>query len=484
MRNIIVLVVAAAALGCGTDAGDGPSAPDRAPTKLTFLVQPSRTEGTVRMAPAPQIAIQDASGSTIAAANGEVTIALAENPNGAMLTGTTTVSAVAGIATFSDLRIDRPGTYRLVVTSHDLTQATSEEFRIGLTVRRISAGLRHTCAITVADVTYCWGHNESMQLGYQTPVLYSRVAGMTELPPGVFLESLSLGSGHTCGRSTAGSAYCWGAIISEGMTGTTATPYLISPPTGGDFLSIEATGGFSCGIVDSGDAYCWGYAGYEGRLGDGTYEDRFTPTRVLAPEGVRFRRLSRGSAQTCGITDSDALYCWGRSIGPTPTELVIPGSPALAEVGGGLAYMCASAAAGTIYCWGDNMFGQLGNGTVEPSHVPIPVAEPNGRYVQLAVGGEHSCGLTTDATVYCWGKGGSGQLGNGVFSHSNIPVLVDLPAGVRIVGIASGGMHTCALSDAGAVYCWGDNSLGQLGTPEFGGIGIPSYSATPRLALQ
>ncbi|HEX7118348.1 MAG TPA: hypothetical protein VF212_06145 [Longimicrobiales bacterium] len=482
MRNILVLVVIGAALGCSSDDGVGPSGPDRTPTSLTFVVQPSQTEGTMATAPAPQVAIQDEDGSTISTATGDVTVALAENPNGATLTGTTTVSAVGGIATFPDLRIDRPGTYRLVATSPGLTQATSEEFRIRLTVRQLSAGLRHTCAITAADVTYCWGHNDAMQLGYRTAVRYSSVAGVVELPAGVVLQSLSLGSSHTCGKSTAGSWYCWGAANYGDVTGPTA-PRPISLPTGEDFVSVEADDRFSCGVAASGDAYCWGFAGYEGRLGDGTYEDRFTPTRVLAPDGVRFRRLSRGFAHTCGITVSDALYCWGWSIGPTPAEFTVPDSPALAEVGGGLAYMCASSAAGTIYCWGDNMFGQLGNGSVEPNHAPMPIAEPNGQYVQLAVGGEHGCGLTADAMVYCWGRGGSGQLGNGDPSaNSSIPVLVDLPAGVRIVEIAAGGMHTCALSDAGDVYCWGDNSLGQLGIPELDGAA--TYSAIPRLALQ
>lgn len=480
--RIVTLLAVVGALGCSADHAAGPVPGQSTPAKLTFLAQPSRTEGTVAIAPAPRIAVQDERGSTIATFSGDVTIALADNPHGATLSGATTVSAVAGIATFSDLRIDRPGTYKLIATSRDVAQQTSDQFRISLTVRQIGAGQHHSCAITVADVTYCWGQNQSLQLGYRTTALYSKVAGVVELPSGLVLQSLSLGTRHSCAKSMAGPAYCWGTFLYGDETDATS-PRLVTAPAGEDFVSIEASDDFSCGVAASGDAFCWGLAGYEGRLGDGTTEDRRTPTRVLAPEGVRFRQLSDGFYHTCGITVSDALYCWGWSVGPTPLEFSLPGSPALTEIGGGWAHMCASTAGGMIYCWGDNSVGQLGNGTVEPTHVPTPIAEPNGQYVQLAVGGGHSCALTTEGAVYCWGNNVYGQLGNGTLSAgSSTPVHVDLPAGVHVVAIASGGMHSCALSNDGAVYCWGDNALGQLGIPEL--AGSDAYTATPRLALQ
>jgi alpha-tubulin suppressor-like RCC1 family protein len=483
MRNIITLGFIAVAFGCGGDAGVGPEAPDPTPRKLGFLVQPSDTEGTLAMAPALKIEIQDENGSPVAGATATVNVALANNPNGASLTGTTTVSSAGGTATFSDLRIDQPGMYRLVATSPGLTQATSAEFRISLTVLFVAAGGNHTCANTVADVTYCWGSNNRGQLGYQTPVLYSRAVRVVDLPSAVVLETLSLGSSHSCGMSSARSAYCWGAGI-YGTPTFTAGPYLIAPPTGGgDFFSVEANDYFSCGVAASGSAYCWGQAGYEGRLGDGTFDDRFTPTRVHVSEDVRFRRLSRGYAHTCGITESDALYCWGWSVGPTPSVFAVPGSPVLSEVAGGLAFMCAVSAGGTIYCWGDNMFGQLGNGTAGPTHVPTPIAGDNGQYVRLAVGGQHACGLTAEGSAYCWGHGGNGQLGNGAVGHSNIPVLVSLPSGMRFVGITAGHLHTCAWTEAGAVYCWGENSVGELG------VAVPPgttwhYTATPTAALR
>lgn len=464
LRKGVVLVCVGLASGCGSDGGVGPEPPAPRPTSLAFLVPPSRTEGTVAISPAPRIAIQDANGSTVTTAGAQVTVALADGPEGATLSGTTTVSATAGIATFADLRIDQPGTYSLLATSSGLSQALSTEFRIVLTIRTVDAGDSHTCAVTVADATYCWGQNYARQLAYDTPIPFSRAAAVAGMPSGVVLESLSLGSAQSCGRATAGEWYCWGQRMYETLSAS-AAPHAIPAIDGGNFLSVEANWDFSCGVATSGDAYCWGWAGYEGRLGDGTTEEyRLTPTRVLVQEDVRFRRLSSGYDHTCGITDAEQLYCWGWSVGPTPSLFAIDGAPELVDVEGGLAFMCALSSAGTIYCWGDNMLGQLGHGTSVPTHVPTAVVGENGRYTELAVGGEHACGVTTDGAVYCWGKGD--QLGNGTVVHSNVPLLVSMPAGVRFVEIAAGSAHSCAVSDTRSLYCWGDNHWGQLGVSE------------------
>ncbi|MBB6072448.1 hypothetical protein HKM21_23000 [Longimicrobium terrae] len=196
------------------------------------------------------------------------------------------------------------------------------------------------------------------------------------------------------------------------------------------FLSVSAGLGFTCGTTLDGAAYCWGENG-SGQLGTGDFDARAVPARVA-------------------------------------------GVPAALAASTGAAHACALTAAGEVYCWGDNSAGQLGDGTTSGSASPVRVRRPAGvRFVSVTTGAVHGCGLATDRATYCWGDNSAGQLGDGTLNGSSVPVRVQAPAGAvfRSVRSGDGAAHTCAVGAAGAAWCWGDNSYGQLGT---GAAGAPS----------
>jgi len=144
--------------------------------------------------------------------------------------------------------------------------------------------------------------------------------------------------------------------------------------------------------------------------------------------------------------------------------------PALAlAVGGG--HTCALSSSGRAYCWGANYSGQLGNGSTRGSLTPVAVSGPLS-FDFLGAGGRHTCGLTSSGTAYCWGNNGNGQLGNGSTGGSR-PTPGPVAGDLRFIAIVTGEEHTCGLTRPGTAYCWGWNEFGQLGT------GSTTRSSTP-----
>jgi alpha-tubulin suppressor-like RCC1 family protein len=116
---------------------------------------------------------------------------------------------------------------------------------------------------------------------------------------------------------------------------------------------------------------------------------------------------------------------------------------------------------GTVWTWGSNSLGQLGNGNYADSNVPVQVSNIAG-VVAIAGGDAHSLALKNDGSVWSWGDNLGGQLGNGTsILKSNVPVQVSSLTGV--IAIAAGAYHSLALKNDGTVWAWGDNGFGQLG---------------------
>ena len=158
----------------------------------------------------------------------------------------------------------------------------------------------------------------------------------------------------------------------------------------------------------------------------------------------------------------------------------------------GATHTCTVTNAGVAECWGDNTFGQLGDGqTTGPesceagsnftpcSTSPIGVTGLSSGVTGIATGDYHSCAVTSAGGVVCWGRNDLGQLGNGTTASSTTPVNV-VGLGSGVIAISAGGDDTCALT-AAAVKCWGTNAFGELGDGTSTGPQV-SASGSPRMA--
>ncbi len=191
-----------------------------------------------------------------------------------------------------------------------------------------------------------------------------------------------------------------------------------------------------------------------------------------------------GQRHTCVVTSSGAMMCWGWNIygalgdGTTTNSLVpvqVTGlTSGVTATAAGPYHTCSVVSGGGVLCWGGNQFGQLGDGTTVPAFrpTPAPVSGLASGVAALTAGYYHTCALTSSGAVLCWGANFNGRLGDGTTTNRLTPVAVSgLTSGV--VAIAAGAHHTCAVTDGGAVVCWGANFDGQLGD------GTTTAQATP-----
>jgi alpha-tubulin suppressor-like RCC1 family protein len=201
-----------------------------------------------------------------------------------------------------------------------------------------------------------------------------------------------------------------------------------------------------------------------------------TPVEVVGLTGTVIS-ISAGWYHNCALMETREVECWGSNAygqlgngqsgtGRVDTPVLVQGLAddvvALA-VGGG--HNCVLTASHRVTCWGANNYGQLGDGTTTNRATPVDVVGLPGDVVAIAAGTGQTCALTTSGGMKCWGHDWYGELGDGTSGVGNIhPQLVDvqgLPSGV--IAIAMGRFHTCALTEAGTVWCWGRNGFGELG---------------------
>ncbi|MFZ9697964.1 MAG: hypothetical protein ACO3C5_10085 [Ilumatobacteraceae bacterium] len=170
---------------------------------------------------------------------------------------------------------------------------------------------------------------------------------------------------------------------------------------------------------------------------------------------MRFTKVFITTVAIAGIAGG---LCVAQPVAAATTSRVV----ALAA---GDEHTCALHADGAVQCWGGNDFGQLGNPEVESSVRPVPAHLPDDAQVAaIDAGAFHTCALTRDHRVYCWGDNGWGSLGIGGFGGSSIPVLVTLAPTVAVAsGITAGGFTTCVSLSNGTAQCWGRNQYGEVG---------------------
>jgi alpha-tubulin suppressor-like RCC1 family protein len=349
----------------------------------------------------------------------------------------------------------------------------------------IGAGNNFSCALRSDGVAYCWGLNGTGELGDGS--LAPSPAAVEVSGPTRF-DRLFVGNASACGLTSTGAAYCWGNNT-NGLLGVgfASTAVRVPTPVAGGHAFVELSIGLSstCGIATDGVTYCWGSNQF-GQLGIGsTGGSSHIPIAVTNSATLGFVTVSVGFQNACALTGSGATWCWGGAPNLFGNATTVPSTflPTAAANGAvfssieqGALYACGVDNGGVASCWGGQASGELGNGSfVSPVQTPAGVAggllfasfDANNNNTAIAM----TCGVTTAGEAWCWGSNQFGQLGatssstctfaTTNYSCSATPLRVG--GGHGFEDLATGGRHVCAVDDAGDVWCWGANDLGQLG---------------------
>lgn len=333
-------------------------------------------------------------------------------------------------------------------------QAIPLEVSGGSQWKNISGGDVNACGVKVDGTGWCWGEGASGRLGNGT---YAPTNVPVEVADSHSWRIISTSRGHhTCGITTSGEAWCWGygdhGRRGDNMTGPSSLRWPVkvhddTSATGwSDWVSISTGLNHTCGTRTNGEAWCWG-RGSDGALGNGGLTNALRPVKVhdnlTAAGWTDWKSIVAGENATCGVRRNGTAWCWGLQTNgalgnfvTTTTRQTMPvqvhsdssavGWTDWVQIWGGHRTFCGIRANGEAWCWGVGTNGQAGNGLTANQSRPVRVLNSSGvagtfwnDWAVVEPGQQHTCGVRTNGTAWCWGGQTQGKLGNNVTAGNN-----------------------------------------------------------------
>ena len=337
-------------------------------------------------------------------------------------------------------------------------------FQGGANWKQASAGLLHTAAIKNNGTLWSWGYNGYGELAISEDDPTQRLIPVQAAIGGTNWEQVSCGSYHSAAVKTDGTLWTWGRN-NEGQLGLGGfaaqdDPVQVSVGTT-NWKQVACERYYTAAIKTDGTLWTWGYNAY-GQLGDNTTIRKNTPAQTSLG-GTDWKQVACGYGHTSAVKTNGTLWTWGRNnqgqLGngtsgtntSTPTQVSV-GSTNWKQVACGEGHTVAIKTDGTLWAWGYNVFGQLGDNTLNNKLTPTQVFGGGTNWKQVSCGFRRTASIKTDGTLWNWGVGAEGQLGTNFTTNSSIPVQTFV-GGTDWKQVSCGFYHTAAIRTS-------DNLLG------------------------
>jgi alpha-tubulin suppressor-like RCC1 family protein len=290
-------------------------------------------------------------------------------------------------------------------------------------VTAIAAGSNHTVALKSDGTVWAWGQNAHGQLGNGTTVVHTSPVQVVDLEGAVAIASHD---NHTLALKNDGTVWAWGdnsrGQLGHLRWGSSPSAQLVEGLEG--VTAIAAGWGHSLALREDGSVWAWGclQLGIPPANPPPTAEE-LLPRKIEGIDNVS--AIAAGGKNAAAIRSDGTVWTWEND---SETPVQVQGLSGISKVAVGANHMFALKADGTLWAWGDNKFGQLGDGTIINSDLPVQLMDFAG--VTAIAAHDHSLALKSDGVVWAWGSNEKGQLGNdmsGADSSSSTPVQVQSP---------------------------------------------------------
>lgn len=363
---------------------------------------------------------------------------------------------------------------------------------VGLTnVIAIRMGLAHSCALLDDGHVNCWGSNNYRQLGSGDN--YNFLDSYTPVEVRDITNAIGIagGANHTCALLSDGKVNCWGNN-NYNQTGSNEFEQPVEVAGLSQVVDLVSRKDSTCAILSDRRVFCWGENIF-GQLGSQVGYPSMIPLEV--PNLTQVREVSMGNTRACALRDNGRITCWGQNNYQSisqPSKRLVSNFDFL-DFSLNPTSACMLLQNKTVQCSGRG--DALGISVPDPSEIYLlnettPISGVSDIKKLVSINGAH-CGLREDGKVFCWGASfppsGPTEISSGgvsfrdivpmgvsnflalgsdnqlyYWSNSNINVF-PISMGPNPVELFIGGASFCAKQLDGKVYCFGDNSSGQLG---------------------
>lgn len=327
---------------------------------------------------------------------------------------------------------------------------------------------------------------DTLDIQPDVPVTPKFCEPKVSLPANCAITEVAGGGNVSC-LIKSGKVYCAGKINSSVDPNTAlfnSATFIEVPSLAG--AKHIAVGGFHlCTIMPGNDVKCLGQNAW-GQLGDGTTQD--AKTAVVVGGLTNVAAISLGGFHSAGQDTSGKIFTWGFNISgqlgiasmpltsSTPQAVSFQGNASVISVAAGAMHSVAVATDGTAYAWGNNALFPLGVGDAT-GKILTPTPLINSKLgLRIAAGDDFTLLLDQNCAVSSVGAGGLGQLGLG--TTPNAPTLTPIPSLSGVAAVIVGGQHACAITQDGALFCWGENEFGDSIKTPTQVVGIQSVVQT------
>lgn len=342
-------------------------------------------------------------------------------------------------------------------------------------IAKVSSGSCHSLLLMDDGTVRAWGSNNP---GFFYPGTINNSNWLVAIDGLNNCTSVSAGSGYSLALKDDGTVWAWGnnyhGTLGDGSYDNHLTPARVKNLD--DITDVSSRGSHCLALEDDGTVWAWGLNN-NGQLGDGT-QNAGKPLGKNIPVRVNIsnvKAIATGGIFSAALKDDGTVWAWGSNkfgvLGyeenrSSTIPVQIPGLSNITKITGGLGHMLALKDDGTVWAWGDNDHCRLGNETASEFNgftgvwTPVKVGGLS-NIVDISAGNVHSMALDSDGTVYCWGQNSDGQIGEGseVSYEHYVPITVNGLKDIR--NISCGGRNSMAIDSRGQLWAWGANIKGE-----------------------